>query len=169
MAFLKSGGDVGIFDATNTTRKRRRQIVERCWHADVDILFIESICNDPVLLAKNYEMKLSNSDYADMDPEMARKDFADRIKKYESIYETMDEVIDKDIPYIKLYNVCWRSLSVHRCRSVSISQPIAAMEYWRVTLCFIFSMRISNLARFGCVFMERPILTLRESWEEIQT
>lgn len=39
----------------------RKQIVERCWHADVDILFIESICNDPVLLKKNYEMKLSNS------------------------------------------------------------------------------------------------------------
>ena len=105
MTFLQNGGDVGIFDATNTTRNRRKQIVERCWHADVDILFIESICNDPVLLAKNYEMKLSNSDYAKMDPETARKDFADRIKKYESIYETLDEVIDKDIPYIKLYNV----------------------------------------------------------------
>lgn len=71
MGFLKDGGDVGIFDATNTTRQRRyfqsfemmfrKQILERCWHADVDILFIESICNDPVLLKKNYEMKLSNS------------------------------------------------------------------------------------------------------------
>ena len=73
MAFLQDGGDVGIFDATNTTRQRRylsvcrksvifrKEIVERCWHADVDVLFIESICNDPVLLNKNYEMKLSNS------------------------------------------------------------------------------------------------------------
>ena len=115
MTFLQNGGDVGIFDATNTTRNRRKQIVERCWHADVDILFIESICNDPVLLAKNYEMKLSNSDYAKMDPETARKDFADRIKKYESIYETLDEVIDKDIPYIKLYNVRWNTFSCSFC------------------------------------------------------
>lgn len=71
MAFLNEGGDVGIFDATNTTRQRRywksfpliprKQVVERCWHANVDVLFIESICDDPVLLNKNYEMKLSNS------------------------------------------------------------------------------------------------------------
>ena len=40
---------------------RRQKILERCYHANVDVLFIESICNDPVLLNKNYEMKLSNS------------------------------------------------------------------------------------------------------------
>lgn len=39
----------------------RQKILERCYHANVDVLFIESICNDPVLLNKNYEMKLSNS------------------------------------------------------------------------------------------------------------
>ena len=105
MGFLLEGGDVGIFDATNTTRKRRKQILERCWHADVDDLFIESICDDPILLKQNYEMKLSNSDYAKMDPEVARKDFAERLKQYESIYETLDEQLDKGIAYIKLYNV----------------------------------------------------------------
>ena len=71
MAFLMEDGDVGIFDATNTTRDRRQnanpvcdasqQILERCWHAEFDVLFIESICDDPVLLKKNYDMKLSNS------------------------------------------------------------------------------------------------------------
>ena len=69
------------------------------------MLFIESICDDPVLLKKNYDMKLSNSDYAKMDPEEARRDFQERLKQYESIYETLDEELDKDIPYIKLYNV----------------------------------------------------------------
>ena len=44
---------MGIFDATNTTRQRRQEILDRCYHADVDILFIESICDDPVLLRKN--------------------------------------------------------------------------------------------------------------------
>lgn len=39
----------------------RQKVLERCWHADINVLFIESICNDPVLLKKNYEMKLSNS------------------------------------------------------------------------------------------------------------
>ena len=41
----------------------RQKVLERCWHADINVLFIESICNDPVLLKKNYEMKLSNSGY----------------------------------------------------------------------------------------------------------
>ena len=40
-----------------------------------------------------------------MDPEEARKDFQDRLRQYESIYETLDEEKDRDIPYIKLYNV----------------------------------------------------------------
>ena len=89
--------------------------MERCWHAEFDVLFIESICDDPVLLKKNYDMKLSNSgnchepvslsDYSQMDPEEARRDFQDRLKQYESIYEPVDEELDKDIPYIKLYNV----------------------------------------------------------------
>ena len=39
----------------------RQKILERCYHANVDVLFIESICDDHVLLSKNYDMKLSNS------------------------------------------------------------------------------------------------------------
>ena len=44
----------------------RQKVLERCWHADINVLFIESICNDPVLLKKNYEMKLSNSGYIEL-------------------------------------------------------------------------------------------------------
>ena len=49
-------------------------------------------------------MKLSNSgncfmsglmsDYSKMDPEEARRDFQDRLKQYESIYEPVDEELD---------------------------------------------------------------------------
>ena len=38
---------VGIFDATNTTIKRRERILERGKRSGVKILFIESICSDP--------------------------------------------------------------------------------------------------------------------------
>jgi hypothetical protein len=43
-----AGGEVAIFDATNTTRHRRLQVQEHCRnHAtDVQIIFIESICDD---------------------------------------------------------------------------------------------------------------------------
>lgn len=42
------GGEVAIFDATNTTRHRRLQVQEHCRnHAtDVQIVFVESICDD---------------------------------------------------------------------------------------------------------------------------
>lgn len=40
-----------------------------------------------------------------MDPEAARRDFQERLQQYESIYETLDEEKDRDISYIKLYNV----------------------------------------------------------------
>lgn len=46
---------------TNACVTGRQKILERCYHANVDVLFIESICDDPILLSKNYEMKLSNS------------------------------------------------------------------------------------------------------------
>lgn len=39
------------------------KVLERCWHAEFNVLFIESICNDPVLLKANYEMKLKNSGF----------------------------------------------------------------------------------------------------------
>lgn len=133
MTFLQEGGDVGIFDATNTTRQRRQEILDRCYHADVDILFIESICDDPVLLRKNYEMKLSNSDYANMDRELALKDFTERLKQYESIYEPLDRAYDKNSPFIKLYNVRQKSprfpqvgdfLQANRCNGVLESDVI---------------------------------------------
>lgn len=51
-----SGGDVGIFDATNTTDERRRKVLAHAmeYFGGVDlednplqVLFIESICDDP--------------------------------------------------------------------------------------------------------------------------
>ena len=61
-----------------------------------------------------------------MDPDEARRDFQERLKQYESIYETLDEMLDKDIPYIKFYNVS----EVMR-RLDSISLRISVMVCWR--------------------------------------
>lgn len=68
-----------------------------------------------------------------MDPEEARRDFQERLKQYESIYEPVDEELDKDIPYIKLYNVnellCYdaqvgQHLKANRCNGVLESDVI---------------------------------------------
>ena len=59
-----------------------------------------------------------------MDPEAARRDFQDRLKQYESIYEPVDEVLDKDIPYIKLYNVASTAISLWIGGPASESQSV---------------------------------------------
>ena len=58
----QKGACVAIFDATNTTRHRRHLLTERCKAEsdesgnDVSIVFVESICDDPKVLSRNYEI-----------------------------------------------------------------------------------------------------------------
>jgi len=85
----QKGACVAIFDATNTTRHRRHLLTERCKSEsdesgnDVSIVFVESICDDPKVLNRNYEMKLQNADYRGTDPKKAMADFMERVKQYE--------------------------------------------------------------------------------------
>lgn len=64
----------GIFDATNTTAARRRAVIERCARAErastapLRLVFVESVCNDEVILGHSYRLKLSNGDYHGEDP-----------------------------------------------------------------------------------------------------
>jgi len=98
---------VALFDATNTTKARRKALLKRnSKEPNVSILFIESICDDSAILERNYSLKLENDDYKDMDPDVARKDFELRVKAYEKVYETIDDnENDGHIKYIKIYNV----------------------------------------------------------------
>lgn len=55
---------MAFFDATNTTRARRQKITDRAMQEkDVHLLFVESICDDPKILERNYNSKLANGDY----------------------------------------------------------------------------------------------------------
>jgi broad specificity phosphatase PhoE len=97
------GGEVGIYDATNSTRARRRIVEERCRERGIPLVFIESICDDPALIDANVrETKLSMPDYAGVDPEEAVRDFRARIAHYERVYEPVD---DADGSYIKIIDV----------------------------------------------------------------
>lgn len=83
----KANRRVGIFDATNTTKARRLQLIQRARKENVFILFVESICDDQEVLNRNYELKLQNDDYKSMDSEKARADFLSRVRAYEKVYE----------------------------------------------------------------------------------
>jgi len=111
-----------IFDATNTTIKRRRTIVELSrQRANVTPVFIESICDDPDILSQNYAMKLSNDDYKGMDPAKASADFLRRVEEYAARYETIeDSECDGDIMYIKLFNV-GQKVTMRKCSGYAIS------------------------------------------------
>lgn len=50
------------------------------------------------------EVKTTSPDYQGQDPEVASRDFRNRIRAYEEVYETIDED-EKDLTYVKLINV----------------------------------------------------------------
>ncbi|CAJ0900754.1 1418_t:CDS:2 [Entrophospora sp. SA101] len=101
--FEKENGVVAIFDATNSTRDRREFVLETCKKNNIQVMFIESICQDEDLIVQNImDVKLSSPDYKNMDPEKAAEDFKARILHYEEAYETITE---NDLTYLKLINV----------------------------------------------------------------
>src|SRR5690349_4253018 len=64
LVWFKNGGEVGIYDATNAERPRRDRIRSACAAEGVGVLFVEIICDDPVVIAANVRRnKLGLSDY----------------------------------------------------------------------------------------------------------
>ncbi|PNY27666.1 6-phosphofructo-2-kinase [Tolypocladium capitatum] len=115
---LNRGGAVGILDATNSTIKRRQQIVDRIRHREpkLGILFVESICRDQHLLEANMRLKLSGPDYRDKDPHKSLEDFKDRVAAYASAYEPVGKYEeDNDMQYIQMIDV-GRKLVQHRLK-----------------------------------------------------
>ena len=67
-------------------------------------MFLESVCDDPAVIAANVALKVSSGDpdYKDTSPEEAKRDFLRRIKAYEKVYETITE---PHLSYLKIVNV----------------------------------------------------------------
>jgi broad specificity phosphatase PhoE/predicted kinase len=105
------GGEVGIYDATNTTRERRALVRDRCVAAGLEVVFIESICDDPAILAANVrEKEMHSPDYAGIPREEAAHDFRERIGHYDRAY---GRVGDDEGSYIKIIDV-GRTVVAHR-------------------------------------------------------
>uniref|UniRef100_A0A672IQS3 6-phosphofructo-2-kinase/fructose-2,6-bisphosphatase 4-like n=1 Tax=Salarias fasciatus TaxID=181472 RepID=A0A672IQS3_SALFA len=107
----EEGGQVAVFDATNTTRERRETILQFAEQNGFKAFFVESVCEDPDVIQENIvQVKLGSPDYTNCDTEEAVQDFMKRIKCYENSYETLDEVLDRDLSYIKIMDVGQRYL-----------------------------------------------------------
>ncbi|KAK6528460.1 Fructose-2,6-bisphosphatase, variant 2 [Arthrobotrys megalospora] len=101
--FAQEKGTVAILDATNSTQARRRWIAQTIGQYGIEVMFVESKCDDEDLIMSNImEVKTTSPDYRGQDPELAAKDFRNRIRNYEKIYETITET---DYTYVKLINV----------------------------------------------------------------
>ncbi|SPO05290.1 probable fructose-2,6-bisphosphate 2-phosphatase [Cephalotrichum gorgonifer] len=107
LAWFRSGGVIGILDATNSTKERRRWVLETCKAEGVEVIFVESKCDDENLIMANIrDVKTTSPDYKGQDPEEAAQDFRKRIKMYESVYKSVDEDGDEeDLTYLKMMNV----------------------------------------------------------------
>jgi len=97
---------VAVYDATNSTRERREYLRQKLKDSGtgMKIMFIESICDSEKILEENIrKVKLDTPDYRDADPEEAVKDFHERRRQYESVYETLSDE-DENLPFIKVLN-----------------------------------------------------------------
>jgi broad specificity phosphatase PhoE len=102
VGWFRDGGEVAIYDATNSTHSRRALIQERCVREGVRVIFIESICDEATVDANVRATKLDSPDYVGVDPDLAVADFRARIEHYARVYEPVDE---KEGSYIKLIDV----------------------------------------------------------------
>jgi hypothetical protein len=132
---MKSEGRIAIFDATNSTKKRRQWLLEMCTSPEkrpgkpTGCVFLESICDDEEVLLENFKSKISCSpDYKGMSEEEALADLKMRVAKYEEQYETVD---DDRLSYIKIFNLSSK-IMVNHCYGRMSKIIVPAIMAWNI-------------------------------------
>ncbi len=107
LKWFDAGGVVGILDATNSTKERRRWVLETCTAAGIEVIFVESKCdNEELIMANIRDVKMTSPDYRGQEPEAAAEDFRDRIRNYEKVYKSIDDDGDEEsLTYLKIMDV----------------------------------------------------------------
>lgn len=135
---------IAIFDATNSTAKRRQWLLEECTSPEkrknkaTGLVFVESVCDDQELLDQNFHFKVTNSpDFKGMSYEEAIEDLKNRVSKYEAQYETM---ADDSQSYIKVYNLSTKLLVNHIYGRMS-KIIVPALMAWNISTRPVFLCR----------------------------
>ncbi|CCE62478.1 hypothetical protein TPHA_0C03250 [Tetrapisispora phaffii CBS 4417] len=102
---LVKDGAVAIFDATNTTKERRRLLFQQIKNRSnkINVVFLETICSNEELTKKNIKLKISGPDYIYKDPVDSLIDFEERLKNYKKVYESIED--SENLSYIKMIDV----------------------------------------------------------------
>src|ERR1700733_2889263 len=121
LEFLRGGGDIAIYDATNNTRERRALVHARCVAEGLEVVYVESISNDPDLIATNIRAtKARSPDYEGVPEEEAVRDFRMRIAHYESAYQ---EVEEDEGPFVRIIDV-GRKMVLHRIQGYLLARVV---------------------------------------------
>ena len=124
---LIEGGSIGILDATNSTLNRRKAIMKRIRERAgpaLNVLFVESLCQDKVLLESNMRLKLSGPDYKGQDPHSAYCDFKKRVSIYEKNYVPIGEYEERNnMPYVQMIDVGRKVIS-HQIKGFLSAQAV---------------------------------------------
>ncbi|KAG1291838.1 hypothetical protein G6F62_011106 [Rhizopus arrhizus] len=100
--FDEKQGTVAIYDATNSTKQRRRWLHDLLTSHNIQVVFIESVCEDEKIVIENIQqMKLASPDYLDRDPTWAVEDYQRRIDQYRGHYE---QVTESDYTFVRMVN-----------------------------------------------------------------
>ena len=108
-------GEIAVFDATNTTRERRRLLYQRIVvEKGYKLFFVESICNDDTIIDSNIkEVKTASPDYTNFTEDKVLDDFKKRIDHYQERYQTLDESCESDYSFMKIFD-CGTKVMVHK-------------------------------------------------------
>ncbi len=92
LQFFNQCGQVGVYDATNSTKKRRGWVKKILEEKGIEVAFLESLCTDTDLVEANIrDHKINSPDYEHATTEQAIADFRARIEHYHSVYQTLKE------------------------------------------------------------------------------
>jgi broad specificity phosphatase PhoE/predicted kinase len=121
LAFLAEGGDVAIYDATNSTSERRSLVRAHCVAAGLEVVFVESTCTDPAIVESNIRAtKARSPDYEGVPEEEAVRDFRLRIAHYERAYQ---EVGEDEGPFVRIIDV-GRKMVLHRIQGYLLARVV---------------------------------------------
>lgn len=148
LKWFRTGGVVAILDATNSTKERRKWVSDTCEAHGIEVLFVESKCDDEdIIMANIRDVKTTSPDYRGQDPEAAAQDFRNRIRNYEKIYKTIDEDGDEDAyTYLKIMDV-GKQVIINRIQDYLQSRIVYYLMNLHIRPRSVWLSRVSHLSR----------------------
>ncbi|CAH1116028.1 unnamed protein product [Phaedon cochleariae] len=102
----RPGNHVAILDGPNVSRSQRQEIYDLIYgQLGFRVMFIECVCEDPVLLERNFKEILQYSaDYKDKATEESLKDLTHKMAHYKAQYEspTLGSLWELPCPMVKI-------------------------------------------------------------------